>query len=128
VLRTRNLGQFRPSPWQHNEPFRAVGALDDLDMHLRQTCTRTLFENRPLITAICEQLAHEGIEPEQGRDQQHTTIAILDVGRMHDGVHQQALGIDQNMPLLAVDFFACIVAMGSMQAPLFRRSLPSGCR
>jgi hypothetical protein len=30
---------------------------------------------------------------------------------MHDGVHQQAQGINQNMPLVAFDLLARIVAM-----------------
>jgi hypothetical protein len=61
----------------------------------------------------------ERIEPEQGRNQQHAAIAILDVGRMHDGVRQQALGIDQDMPLLAFDLLACIVAVGINAGPPF---------
>jgi len=27
---------------------------------------------------------------------------------MNDGVHQQTLGVDENMTLLAIDFLACI--------------------
>jgi hypothetical protein len=30
---------------------------------------------------------------------------------MHDGVHQQALSVDENVPLLALDLFARIIAM-----------------
>jgi hypothetical protein len=39
---------------------------------------------------------------------------------MHDGVHQQALGIDENVPLLALDLLACIVARRiNRRAPFF---------
>ena len=47
----------------------------------------------------------------QGRHQHGATVAILNVGAMHDGVHQQALRIDEDMPLLAFDLLACIKAM-----------------
>jgi hypothetical protein len=30
---------------------------------------------------------------------------------MHDGVHQEALRIDENMPLLAFDFLSRVIAM-----------------
>jgi hypothetical protein len=40
-----------------------------------------------------------------------SAIAILNVGSMHDGVHQQALCVDENVPLLALDLFARIIAM-----------------
>lgn len=38
--------------------------------------------------------------------QKHAAIAILDVGSMHDGVHQAALRVDENVPLLAFDLLA----------------------
>jgi hypothetical protein len=47
---------------------------------------------------------------EQARDQQRAAVAVLDVGGVHDGVHQQALGIDEDVPLLAFDLLAGIVA------------------
>jgi hypothetical protein len=38
---------------------------------------------------------------------------------MNEGVHQQALGVDENMPLLALDFLARIIAMRVDAAPPF---------
>ena len=46
---------------------------------------------------------------EQARHQQRAAVAILNVGGMHDRVHQEALRIDKNVPLLALDLLACIV-------------------
>jgi hypothetical protein len=39
------------------------------------------------------------------------TVAILNIGGMHDGVHQEALRVDENVPLLALDLLARIVAV-----------------
>ena len=59
---------------------------------------------------------------EQGRHQQDATVAILNVGGMHDGVHQEALRINEDMPLLAFDLLACIIShAGRCNGPFFRR-------
>ena len=52
---------------------------------------------------------------------QYATIAILNVSDMNDSMNQQALRIDENMPLLALDLLSCVVARGSIEAPLFQR-------
>jgi hypothetical protein len=36
---------------------------------------------------------------------------------MHDGVHQEALRVDENVPLLALDFLARIIAMRVVKPP-----------
>lgn len=51
------------------------------------------------------------LEAEQGTHEEHAAIAILDVRGMHDGVHQEALRVDENVPLLAFDLLACIISM-----------------
>jgi hypothetical protein len=38
---------------------------------------------------------------------------------MDDGVQQQALGVDQQMPLLALDFLARVIAMAVDRGPPF---------
>ena len=67
------------------------------------------LELRPLITAIGVELQKEGIGAEQGRHHEHAAVAVLNIGAMHDGVHQEALRVDENMPLLAFDLLARIV-------------------
>ena len=62
--------------------------------------------SRHLIGAIGEQFP--GKQTEQGRQQRETAVAILNVGGGDDAVQQQALRIDQNMPLLALDQLAGI--------------------
>jgi hypothetical protein len=48
-------------------------------------------------------------------------IAIGDIGRVHDGATEQALGIDQQMALAAVDFLAPIIAPGAAHGGRFDR-------
>ena len=89
---------------------------------------RRRLELRPLIAAIGIELEQKRIEAEQRRHHQNAAIAVLDVGGMNDGVHQQALRIDENVPLLALDLLARIVARRIDRAPLFRRFSRFGCR
>ena len=67
------------------------------------------------------------MDAEQRRHRQDDAVAIPDIDAMHDGVDQEALRIDENMPLLALDLLACIVAM-RIVGPLLRASSRSGCR
>ena len=43
-----------PSERQRNKTFRAVGALDDFDLHLRQALSGARLEDWPLIAAVGE--------------------------------------------------------------------------
>ena len=49
----------------------------------------------------------------------HAAVAVLNIRAMHDGVHQQALRIDENMALLAFDLLARIVAVRIDAGPPF---------
>ena len=60
-------------------------------------------EQRALIAAIGIEFQQERIQAEHRRHHQRAAIAILNVGGVHDGVDQQALRVDENMPLLALD-------------------------
>ena len=51
------------------------------------------------------------MQAEQRRDQQASTVAVLDIGRMHDGMEHQTLGVDQHMALLAFDLLAGVKAV-----------------
>ena len=66
---------------------------------------------------------------EQRGEQQDAAIAILDVGGMDDGVHQQTQRIDENMPLLALDQLAGIEPVRiDASPPCMGRFLSSGLR
>ena len=63
-----------------------------------------------LITGIGKQLQQERIHSEQGRQDQHAAVAVLNVRGMHHGMQQQTYRVDQDMSLLAFDFLARIIA------------------
>ena len=59
------------------------------------------------------------MQAEQGGHEQDATIAVLNVRGMDEGVEQQALGVDQDMTLLAPDLLAAIIARRVNAAPPF---------
>jgi hypothetical protein len=77
-----------------------------------------LLKNWPLIAGVGIELDQEGKGAKQVHHQQRDAIAVLDVVAMDNGMHQQTLGVDEDMPLVALDFLPHILA-GRMQAPFF---------
>ncbi len=68
------------------------------------------MKNRPLIGAVGEQFPEKGKQTEQCRQQLEAAVAILNVGGGDDAVQQQALRVDQDMALLALDQLARVEA------------------
>ena len=108
-----------PSFWQDNEALRVIGSLDDFDIHLRHYFRHGAAKQWALIAAIGVELQQEWIQAEQRRHDEFATVAILNVGGVHDGVDQQALRVDENMALLALDLFSRIVARRIDRKPPF---------
>ena len=102
-----------------HEAFGLIGALDDLGLEIGQDFGEPVRKNRALIGAIGKQLLKERKLAEQRGEQQQAAIAILDVGRVDDGVQQQAQRINQNVPLLALDQLAGIEAVRINAGPPF---------
>ncbi len=86
-----------------DEALDPIGSLDDLGLEGGQDAGHDTVKDPPLIGAVGEQFPEEGKQTEQCRQQFEATVAILNVGGGDDAVQQQALRIDQNMPLLALD-------------------------
>src|SRR5215468_6875949 len=99
--------------------FRPIGALDDFSFELWQDLRQGLLKVRPLVATIGKELFQERVHPEKGRKKQDAAIAILDIGRMNDGVQQQTQRVYENMALLALDLFARVIAMRIDAAPPF---------
>ena len=74
---------------------------------------------RSFISAVDEQRLQKWKHAEQCRHDESAAIAILDVGRMNDGVEQQAYCVDKNVPLLALDLLARIVPVRVNARPPF---------
>ena len=117
-----------PTPGLDDEALHPIGSLDDLGLEIGQDAGQGAVKDRPLIGAVGEQFPEKGKQTEQGRQQRETAVAILNVGGGDDAVQQQALRIDQNMPLLALDQLPASKPWLSMRAPLFQRFSHSDCR
>jgi hypothetical protein len=85
-----------------------------------------LTPGKTLRSAVCnccgrigEQGLKERIHAEQGCHQQGAAVAILNIGRMNDGVQQQSQSVYQNMALLALDLLVCIIARRINASPPF---------
>ena len=108
-----------PTPGLDDEALHPIGSLDDLGLEIGQDAGQGAVKDRPLIGAVGEQFPENGKQTEQGRQQRETAVAILNVGGGDDAVQQQALRIDQNMPLLALDQLAGIEAVAVDASPPF---------
>ena len=108
-----------PSSRENFEAFRPIGALDDFGCQMRQGLSLAGAELLSPITCIGEKYLQKWIQAEQRREHENAAVTILDAGLMHDGVHQQALRIDENVPLLALDLLAGIVTGGIDRSPPF---------
>ena len=106
-----------PTPGLDDEALHPIGSLDDLGLEIGQDAGQGAVKDRPLIGAVG--VPEKGKQTEQGRQQRETAVAILNVGGGDDAVQQQALRIDQNMPLLALDQLAGIEAVAVDASPPF---------
>ena len=108
-----------PTPGLDDEALHPIGSLDDLGLEIGQDAGQGAVKDRALIGAVGEQFPEKGKQTEQGRRQRATAAAILNGGGGADAVQQQALRIDQNMPLLALDQLAGIEAVAVDASPPF---------
>jgi hypothetical protein len=92
------------------EGLRLIGAPDDLDVPLGHDFPNGVAKQRALISAIGVEFQQERKHAEHRRHDEYAAVAILNVGRMHDGVDQQALRVDENVALLTLDFLARVVS------------------
>lgn len=95
-----------PALGQGHEAFRLIAAFDNPGLYTRQNVGERDGKDRPLIRAVGEQFFEKGKAAEQRRKQQDAAVAILNGGGMNDGAHQQALRIDENVALLALDLLS----------------------
>jgi hypothetical protein len=108
-----------PPPRQDLEAFRRIGTLDDFRHEARKSFLLGLAKDGSLIAAIGEQLLQKREIPEQCAQNENAAVSVLDVGGMNDRMKQQAYRVDKNMPLLAVDLLARIIAVRINTAPPF---------
>ena len=86
---------------------------------MRQNFCERFRKFWPLIPAVGEERLQKWKHAEQCRHDENASIAILNVGRMNDGVEQETYCVDKNVPLLALDLLARIVPMRINARPPF---------
>ena len=87
------------------------GPFDDFDLHLAHCLFHGIGKAWPLVAGIGVEPGQERVQPEQRRDEQSSTVTVLDIGCMNDGVEHQTLGVDQHMTFLTFDLLASVVAV-----------------
>ena len=70
------------------EERRFHGSLDDLDVHARHDLLQCALEYRALISTIGVEVQQKGEHAKQCHHDQRAAVAVLDIGGVHDGVHQ----------------------------------------
>src|ERR1700722_5106294 len=95
-----------PALREDDKSFCVIGTLDDLHIQPRHYFCHGAAKQRALIAAIGVEFHQERIHAEHGRHDECAAVAILNISGMNDSMHQQALRIDENVPLLALDLSA----------------------
>ena len=102
------------------KPFTRSGSLDDLGLEIGQDAGQGAVKDRRPDRRCRRTISREReTDRTRIRQQRETAVAILNVGGGDDAVQQQALRIDQNMPLLALDQLAGIEAVAVDASPPF---------
>ena len=78
-----------------------------------------MLENRSLVSAVDKEFFQKWISAEQGSKEQNGAIAVLDIGRMDNGVKQEPYRIDKDVALLSLDLLARVVARRIDAGPPF---------
>jgi len=86
---------------------------------MRQRLRLSSVELRSLISAIRKELPQEWEQTKQRRQHESAAVTVLDISGVHDGMHQQAVRIDKNVPLLAFDFLSRVVTGRINRRPPF---------
>lgn len=106
-----------PSFGEDDEARGLIRSLDDFNVDVLENARDGAAELWTLITAVSVEFQKERIKAEQGRHEKFAAVSILNVGGMHDRVHQEALRIDENMPLLALDLLSGIITRRVVKPP-----------
>jgi hypothetical protein len=119
AIEPRNGALDDPAFGQDRKSADLIGTFDDFNVEMRQNSCKRFRKLWSLISAVGEERFQKGEHAEQCLHDENASIAILNVGRMNDGVEQQAYCVDKNVPLLALDLLARIVAVRIDARPPF---------
>ena len=79
-----------PAFWQDDKSVCLIGPPDDLDARVRANASDGGGEPRSLVGGVGEQRSQERVHSKQSRQDENAAVAILNIGRMNDGVEQKA--------------------------------------
>jgi hypothetical protein len=119
AVEPRNGALDDPAFGQDHKSADLIGALDDFNVEMRKNLCKRFRKFWSLISAVGEQRLQKWKHAEQCRHHENASIAILDVCRMNDSVEQETYCVDKNVPLLALDLLARIVAVRINARPPF---------
>ena len=111
-----------PPFWQNFEPLGGVGAFDDFQVP-RPEFADGCRGGGPLVAAIGEDPRDERKETADLLEYRQRAVTVLDIGRLDVGRQDQAERIDDDVPLLAFDLFARVVARRVDPRPPFSAPL-----
>ena len=99
--------------------FAVSERFDDLDVDLAADPAQSVPEPRALIAAIRIELHQEWMQPEHHAREKHAAVTVLKISGMDNGKQQEALRIYRDMPLLAFDLLARVIAVRIDAGPPF---------
>ena len=114
-----NCAFDNPASGENDKALDAIGALDDFGLQMGQDRGQRGVEDRPVIGAVGKEFPEKWEHPKQGRQHQDPAGAILNIRRGDQGVQQQTLHIDENVPLFALDQLARVQARRVEARPPF---------
>ena len=94
-----------------HKAFGMIGPSDDFDRQVWHGTGDAALEDWPAVGTVREQLPQERELSEQGRQQEDTAVAVLNISSRHQHVQHQAECINQDVALLALDQLAGIEAV-----------------
>src|SRR6267142_2169862 len=103
-----------PAPRQQLKADSVSGAFDDLDGPFAEF-GESFGQVGAVVDTVGEEMAQPGKQLVDGLDDQHGTIAILDIGGVHLGADQQTASIGHNVALTPFDLLGRIVTTRSAQ-------------
>ena len=88
-----------------------------ISTYLSANAAQSLLEFRPLIAVVGVELQQERKPSKQRGHQQHAAVTVLNVCRVDDALHQQALRINEDMSLFAFDLLGGVKPMRVREPP-----------
>ena len=98
-----------PAAGQHFEALGGIGPLDDFDGPLADT-VQGVLELVSGIAAISEHMSQPREAPDDFREHQRRSVAVLDIGGVDHGMDEISLGVGEDVALTPLDLLARVIA------------------